>query len=245
MTSRTRIVAGRHTVQYGTTPITFDLLYSARKTIAVRVYPDQAITVDAPEGTPLDKVQAFVRQHGAWIRKKMPAEPQRVSLPRQYVSGESYRYLGRQYVLKVESGLIARVRLTRDHLIVQTPDVSDKAHIAAVIDAWYRRHAERIFAVLLTDCYPRVAAFGVPFPALSIRPMKTKWGSCTSKGRVTLNLKLIQAPLPLIRYVMLHELCHLKELNHSPQFWRLLTRVLPDWQALRAELNRYEFNASA
>ena len=69
----------------------------------------------------------------------------------------------------------------------------------------------------------------------------TRWGSCSKTGKVTLNLKLIQAPRALIDYVILHELCHLLELNHSPRFWALLTRVIPEWERLRDELNHYEF----
>ena len=171
-------------------------------------------------------------------------QPPLVSLPRQYVSGESYRFLGRQYLLKIEIGIVEHVRLTRACIIVQAHDGYDKKRIAALLENWYGGHAERVFTMLLKECYRRVEPLGIPFPQLSIRLMKTKWGSCTSKGRVTLNLKLIQAPLPLIRYVILHELCHLKELNHSPRFWQLLERVLPNWQALRAELNHYEFNES-
>lgn len=242
MTAHLKTPGGQHVVQYGTTPITFDLLYSGRKTIALRVYPDQSITVDAPTDTPLSAVLEFVHKHGAWVKAKLPAAPPPVVLPRRYVTSESYRYLGRQYMLKVEIGSVERITLTRGRLTVQVHDRNDYHRIAALISGWYRRHADRVFRALLTECYQRSQLLGIPSPNLHIRLMKSRWGSCTRKGRITLNLKLIQAPPSLIRYVIYHELCHLKEFNHSTCFWALLTRLLPEWRSFRTDLNQYEFN---
>jgi predicted metal-dependent hydrolase len=85
-----------------------------------------------------------------------------------------------------------------------------------------------------------VQVLGIPFPELWVRPMKNRWGSCTASGRILLNLKLIQVPKDLIDYVILHELCHLKEHNHSSRFYELLNRVLPAWREARRKLNLHE-----
>lgn len=236
---------GSHTVQFGTTPIRFEVLFSARKTIGLQVYPDQSVQVDAPDGTSQAAIEAFVKSRGAWVLKNLrdleSYERPSAVLPRRYVSGESYRYLGRQYRLKVVADQVERVVLSRGWLTVGVENPDDSRRVQALLSDWYRTRAERIFADRLAACYPKVESLGIPRPDLTIRLMKTRWGSCSPKGTITLNLKLIQAPRALIDYVILHELCHLKEHNHSSRFWQLLNRVLPGWERLRDELNHYAF----
>ena len=239
------ILKGTQHVQFGTTTIRYELTYSERKTLVIHVYPDTSVVVDAPLDTPVDKVHAKVLKRAAWILREQlqfetyaPAQP----LPRRYVSGESYRYLGRQYRLKVETDTVERTVLKRGYLVVGVHDPSLKPRIAALIDHWYRSHARTIFAERLEACYPRVESLGIPFPDLTVRDMKARWGSCSAVGRLTLNLKLIQLPRKLIDYVILHELCHLKEYNHSPAFYTLLDRVLPDWRERRQQLNQREIH---
>jgi len=243
--NRIKTPAGTHTVHFGRTPIAFELLYSERKTLSLHVYPDCTIEVDAPVGTDSSAIEAFVRRRGGWVlrhlRELQDLERPAVTLPRRYVSGESYRYLGRQYRLKVVEDAVERVILTRGWLTVGVSKPEDNQRVQTLLSTWYRAHALRIFTQRLEACYPKVEPLGVLKPTLAIRPMKTRWGSCSAAGRITLNMKLIQSPRSLIDYVILHELCHLKEHNHSPRFWRLLDRVLPDWEHLRTELNHYEF----
>lgn len=240
-----KTAGGSHTVQFGTTSIHFELLYSARKTLSVRVYPDRTLEVDAPQGTGLNTVEDFVRRRGAWILRHLRELEEYVhpspSLPRRHVSGESYRYLGRQYRLKVMPEMVERVVLSRGWLTVSLPDPDHTERVGALLSGWYHTRAERIFRECLEFCYLKVEPLGIPKPRLTIRALKTRWGSCSRKGTITLNLKLIQAPRSLIEYVLIHELCHLKEFNHSPRYWALLDRVLPGWERLRDELNHYEF----
>ncbi len=236
---------GVHTLQFGTTPINFELLYSARKTLSLRVHPDSTVEVDVPLGTDPETIEKFVRRRGAWVLRNLRDlaayhHPSAV-LPHRYVSGEAYRYLGRQYRLKVVEDTIERIVLSRGYLTVGVVDERDNRRIRALVSAWYRAHAERFFTDRLAVCCAQVAPLGISRPPLAIRLMQKRWGSCSAKGMLTLNLKLIQAPRSLIDYVILHELCHLKEHNHSAHFWSLLGRVSPGWERLRDELNHYEF----
>ncbi len=98
-----------------------------------------------------------------------------------------------------------------------------------------------IFRERLDACYPKVEHLDVVYPDLAIRVLKSRWGSCSPRGRITLNVKLIQVPRAYIDYVVFHELCHLAEPNHSPRFYELLERVLPDWRERRERLNSFEF----
>ena len=234
------ILKGQHSLQYGTTTIQYELTYSDRKTLAIHVFPDGSIVVDAPLGSELAAVTAKVRKRAAWILRQQrqfedyaPPTP----LPCRYVSGESYRYLGRQYQLKVVEDQVERTVLKRGYLTVGLKDPTDKRKIAQLIDTWYRTHAHRVFDERLQACFPRVESLGIAAPQLSIRAMKSRWGSCSAARRITLNLRLVQVPKHLIDYVIVHELCHLKVHNHSPDFFALLDRVLPDWRERRQALN--------
>lgn len=236
---------GTFTIKFGTTPITFDVLYSARQTLSIQVYPDSTIEVEAPADMAFERIEAFVKRRSPWIlhqlRDLQKYAKHGTSLPRQYVSGEAYRYLGRQYRLKVVEDTVERIVLSRGWLTVSVPNTKDTHAIQRLVRRWYQANAERVFHERLVACYAKVEPLDIPIPPLSIRTMKRRWGSCSEHGRITLNLKLIQAQRALIDYVICHELCHLKVLNHSPAFRSLLSRVLPGWESLREELNQYEF----
>ena len=236
-------LGGTQRLHYGNATIEYELIYSRRKTLGIHVYPDTSVIVRAPVGSQLGQIEEIVRRRGGWILKqqrKFESAPPKKVLPRRYVSGEDNRFLGRQYRLKVMQDEVERAQIAGGDLVVYARDPEDRERVRRLLDKWYRREAERVFAERLAACYPRAQALGIPLPPLKIRDMKTRWGSCSSKGNVTLNLKLIQLPTDLIDYVILHELCHLKELNHSRRFYALMDRVLPDWQERRKALNSIE-----
>jgi predicted metal-dependent hydrolase len=232
-----------YSIDYGTTQIEYDVCFSRRKTLAIQVYPDQRVSVRAPHGSALDTIATIVGKRAGWIVKQQQrfasyAPP--TVLPREYVSGESYRYLGRQYRLKVLDGTPEQVTLGRTDLFVTVRN-KEPQRVQRVLEQWYRTEAHRIFAERLQACFGRVDYLGVPYPTLSIRRMKTRWGSCGRNGRILLNLRLIQAPIESIDYVVVHELCHLKEHNHSKRYYALLDTAMPDWRERRQRLNAYEF----
>jgi len=232
-----------HSVQYGDTTIHYNLTYAQRKTLAITVHPDLRITVKAPEGTDLADIEAKVRKRAAWILQQqrdleryLPHLP-----PRQYVSGETHRYLGRQYRLKVIEDGAESVKHGRSYIYVHVQDRVDTERIKGLLDDWYRAHAKQVFAERLAACYPKVEHLSIAYPDLAIRIMKSRWGSSSPSGKIALNIKLIQVPKAYIDYVIFHELCHLKEPNHSQRYYELLDRVLPDWRDRREKLNAFEF----
>jgi predicted metal-dependent hydrolase len=233
-------------VQYGTTEIQYELTYAQRKTLGISVQPDLRVTVKAPEGTPLEEIEAKVLRRAPWILKQrkdferyLPHLP-----PRQYVSGETHRYLGRQYRLRViegENSTEESVKRDRNFIYVYVQDKADTEHVRNLLDEWYLDHARRVFRERLDACYPKMEHIGIAYPGMTIRAMNTRWGSCSAKGRITLNVKLIKVPKAYIDYVIFHELCHLVEPNHNSHYYELLGRVLPDWQERRDKLNTFEF----
>ncbi len=232
-----------HSVQYGSVTIPYELRYAQRKTLAITVHPDLRVAVCAPEGSALDDIEAKVCKRAAWIlRQRRELERYLPHLPpRQYVSGETHRYLGRQYRLKLVEDTKEGIKLGRGYLFVDARDKTDTGRIKGLLDSWYRAQAEHVFGERLEACYPKVEHLGVAYPELAIRVMRSRWGSCSPAGKIALNIKLIQVPKTYIDYVVFHELCHLKEPNHTQQFYELLDRVLPDWRERREKLNAFEF----
>lgn len=229
-----------HHIQYGSTTIEYQLDYAARRTLAISVHPDLSVTVIAPEDTSLEAVQAKVQKRANWILRQqrefalyLPHIP-----PRQYISGETHWYLGKQYRLKVIQAADAEwVKLERGYLYVRTTDKTDTLRVEALVNGWYLRQARRVFQERLRALLPRFAAFNLPDFELRIKPLTARWGSCTEAGVITLNLQLIQVSKASIDYVLVHELCHLIEHNHSKRFYQLLDRLLPDWRVRRKALN--------
>jgi len=229
------------TVSCGTATITYDLILSRRKTVGISVKPDSQVTVRAPIGAPLKEIDRLVQKRAAWIlrhQRKFESYPP-PSPPRQYISGESHRYLGKQYRLEVTPAKNDSVKLIRGRFLVTIRD-NDPDRIKHLLTEWYRRQAHRVFAERLEANYPKIQPYDVPFPEMKIRLMKSRWGSCSASSRINLNLKLIQAPKPYIDSVILHELCHLKEHNHSRAFYALLDRLHPDWRQRREGLNQLD-----
>jgi predicted metal-dependent hydrolase len=225
-------------------PITFELLHSRRKTLTLRIHPDLRITVDAPVGTSQSDARNFVSRHARWIARKQAALQQiaPVTAPRQYQNGELFTYLGAKVPLEVELDRIERVRLVAGTLIVGTKTPANQATVRAMIGTWYKRRAEQLYPAVLHTQFTRLQdklGPGRAEPPLRIRAMKTRWGSCTREGRITLNLALIQMPEALINYVVVHELCHLAEFNHGPRFWALVKSVVPGYRDARKALRDY------
>ncbi len=207
--------------------------------IAIHVHPDASVQVDAPEGEPPERIHHAVLKRARWIRNHVNmAQAQREhALPRRYVSGEGHFYRGRRYQLKLlpESGSGPSVKLLRGRLCVES-DQRDPASVKEQLNGWYRQRAAEVFSRRLDDMAARLSWLDAA-PPLRLRTMRRQWGSCSPKGAVYLNPHLVKAPRECVDYVLAHELCHLKEHNHSPRYYRLLGEVLPGWESVKARLD--------
>ncbi len=226
-------------IQYGRKRIEFRLLYSARKTLAIDVHPDLSVVVTAPKDAEDCAVEKKMHKRAAWIVQQqrffenyLPSIP-----PRRYVSGETHRYLGRQYRLRIHEGDEDVVKMSRGQINVLLIDPSNKARIKTLVVGWLRQRAEAVFRDLFDGMVAKAERHGITAEDFEIRRMRNRWGSCTTEGRILLNPDLIIAPKQCIEYVIVHELCHLKEHNHSPAFYRLLQVLMPDWEQRRERLN--------
>jgi predicted metal-dependent hydrolase len=231
-------------IRYGSRLISYKLQYVRRKRLKIVVTPELQVLVFAPETANAATVQAIVTQRARWIARTIEklASYHPLPAPKQFVSGETFVYLGRQYRLKVEQGHRQPAKLLGKYLYVWTENKQAPEDIRSAIHAWYQNRAQEIFGRYLSRCYQVASRHGVPEPVVVLRRMRRRWGSCSPAGRITLNLNLIQAPVHCIEYVIMHELCHLKCHNHAKTFYALLSRCQPDWRRRKIALDKIKLS---
>lgn len=224
-----------NSIQFGSKKIEFLIEYSNRKTLGITVAPDLDVLVKAPIDSSLDKIKEKLLKKAPWIIKQQsfflsfqPKTP-----PRRYVGGETHLYLGRQYLLKIESGKKESVKLKGRSIVVQT---SDKPKVEKLVKEWYLLHAKSKFREIAQPLIDRFKKYNVEPDSIVFRDMPTRWGSCTPKGKIILNPELIKAPKGCIEYVIIHELCHLIYHDHTSKFIELQTKEMPDWERWKLKL---------
>ena len=222
-------------IQFGSKEIVFDLEYQKRKSLGITVYPDKQVKVKAPLDAALDKIQAKIRKRAPWILKQqsyfLSFEP--LTPARKYISGESHLYLGKQYRLKLYDSPKETVKLKRGFLEVYT---EDKSKAKKLVRDWYKKRAEIKFREIAKAWIVRFKRYGVKPSDFVIKWMNKRWGSCTPKGKIILNVELMKAPKGCIEYVVVHELCHLIHPNHSKAFFELQTKEMRDWRKWKERL---------
>ena len=245
---------------YGNDTIYYDVIRKskpidcAKKTarkIIIRVHPDQRVVATVPFDASEDAIVDAMHKRARWIWQSINdfAKQKDTVLHKRYVSGETQFYLGKRYVLKiiVDTQQVPSVKLSRGKLNVTikheaskdiAPDSQESrlVKIKPLIDKRYQHKAKAIFHERLAELLPK-ATWVTGIPSFRVMAMKKQWGSCSTKGNLMLNPHLVKAPKECIDYVILHELCHIAEHNHSERFWRLLTQVMPNWKEVKAKLD--------
>lgn len=228
-------------VAYGTSTIAFAVNRKDRRTLAIHVHPGGSVEVDAPLNAPDSRIDALVCKRARWIQKQERtfAELPHIQTEKQFVSGEAFRYLGRQYRLKVLQAECKSIRIMSGYIVVAVPDTKDKASIRNLVLAWYAERARCLLPERLAICAESARRHRLPSPsALTIRRMKKRWGSCSKAGRISISPEIVCAARDCIDYVLLHELCHLAEANHGPRFFQLLAKLCPDWKKQKNALEK-------
>lgn len=229
----------RGQVGYGQHSIEFEVVRRKRTTLEIAVEPDATVVVAAPLRASLGAITEKVRKRASWVYQQqhfflqfVPRTP-----PRRYVSGETHLYLGRQYRLKVISCERPGVKLLRGFMLVESPSPKRVDMTRDLVNAWYRERSHKWFADRLEANLLRFPNPELVRPiGLIIRHLRQRWGSMSPGHRMLLNQRLIQASVDSIDYVITHELCHIAAPHHGPLFFKLLNRVLPDWERRKERL---------
>lgn len=209
------------------------------KGVLIKVRPDCRVEVNAPVEADDQEVIQAVKKRGRWIYQKLREfrQQQQHITPRKYISGESHYYLGKQYVLKVleTSAEKQGVKLVRGALEIRLRENSPEK-VKGLLHEWYKTRARELFAKRL-DALLEKTLWVMHKPSIRLLTMQTQWGSCSPNGNLTLNPLLVRAPRECIDYVILHELCHIAEHNHSERFYRLQNQIMPGWEKYKITLD--------
>jgi predicted metal-dependent hydrolase len=233
---------------FGHTKIKYEIRRGKRKkTIALLVQPNTSVIVLSPQFLSEVKIKQIVLKKAKWIiQKQDKIKKIRVDIPKkEFVSGESFPYLGRQYRLKItraDTGENAPYKLIGGRFVIEidrkSEDKNLSGHVRKKLAEWYRARAEE-------KIYERICKYAEllgKYPKkIMIRDQQRRWGSCSHSGILRYNWKIIMAPLSVLDYVIVHELCHLIFKNHSEKFWNKLGSIVPDYKKKRQWLKENSF----
>lgn len=229
----------RSEVRWGGTDIPYVIRRSERRgTVGIAVEPSGTVVLTAPLTASVPRLDRVVREKAKWIVDRVKRNS---SLPpprgREFVSGETFLYLGRQYRLRVLPGEdVQPIALRGGRLELPIPSDLDDAlsasYARAALTDWYTRRARENLGLWVT---PWTAAAGVAAPRWIVTDQAKRWGSCAN-GTLRFNWRIVQAPRALVDYVLAHEVVHLAHEHHDAAFWAALGRIMPDYEARKARL---------
>ena len=212
------------------------------KNLNLRIRKDGSVFVSANDAVSFDEVDEFVCNKASYILSAVKRfnemalyKPQ----PKQYVSGETFYLQGRALRLQVSQAAKDSISSDGVCIYLKAKDVNDFEKKRRMVNRFLDSQCKTIFVEVMDELYPLFKKYGIEKPALRIRDMETRWGSClVKKGIVTLNKRLLEAPRNCIEYVVMHELCHFMHPNHSKYFYAFLSMLMPDWKERKQFLDK-------
>lgn len=218
---------------------------SRRRTVALYVHPDKSVEIRMPLLFSVDEIEPFLIKHSRWLFNRLDLPEKKPIEPKKFVSGELHYFLGKQYPIEIvasDKNLVVfdNEKIVIRHRVTKTPSrqvhLSKSVSSSDLLDRWYLEQAKCVFQEISIPLIEQMKKYNVAPKSFAIKKMKTRWGSCSSKGNINLNLHLIKLPEQCIKEVILHELCHLVYFNHSKEFYALMTAEMPDWKVWKKEL---------
>lgn len=215
---------------YDTEKIEFAVVKSRRKSLSIAIQPDGNLLVKAPFFLSDGEILKWVKTKTSWIVRQRAKilEQQETNPPKKYVTGEKFWYLGQEYELEVRIsvGRAGTVGIVEDKMILFSKTI-DEAEVQKILTDWFVKQAKVVI--------PKKVRFwaeqmGESYGKVTVKNQKKRWGSCSSARNLNFNWRLIMAASEVLDYVVVHELCHLRQMNHSKAFWREVEMVLPDYK---------------
>ena len=226
-------------IKYGSKSIPYNLSFTIRKTLGIKVMPDGTVNIIAPIGASMLDITQKAKSKAYWILKQRaffgmykPNTPKR-----KFVNGETHLYLGRQYKLQIFKGDSDGIKIYRGALII-TAKYINPGYLEKILSDWHKIKATVFFGEILTISLEIFNKYKIGKPILRVRQMEKRWGSCTKLGKIILNTELIKAPKGSIEYVIIHELCHLVHYNHNKDFYALQNKLYPQWEKWKEKLEQ-------
>ncbi len=219
----------------------YNVIFSRRRSISIILSPDKVITVRAPYSTSLKTIERFVQQKSGWIKKNLDkyGELRRINHEKKFINGEPHLFHGKENILKITESAWSYVNWNNNIIEVGLPYTDDKDKIKILIGKWYTQEALAFLSRKLNEVLVKYRDLNLIPSKLVVRPLKSRWGSCSSKGKITINSELVKLDEIFSEYVLIHELCHLKYHNHGKDYYTLLGELVPDYKSIRKELRKY------
>lgn len=231
----------KYKFSYDNKDIEFEIIRKNVKNINLRVKKDMSVVVSANKKVPLEHIFEFVKLKSKWIIMNLEYFSKfEKSSEKLYRDFEKFKYLGKEYNLKIEQTLQKEfVFFDNEKIYIFVKDTDDYKKKKSLMDSWYLKQATKEFANSLDRMYPNFEKYGIVKPYMKIRQMKSRWGSCIIyKQSITLNKELIKSPKDCIDYVVLHELVHFLHKDHNKDFYNCMSKFMPDWKDRKEILNK-------
>ena len=223
--------------------INCEIKRSRRRTVALYVHPDKSVEIRMPLLFSVDEIEPFLIKHSRWLFNRLDLPEKKPIEPKKFVSGELHYFLGKQYPIEIVASDKNSVVFDNEKIVIRqrvnkstSQQVNLSKSVSDLLDRWYLEQAKRVFQEISIPLVESMKKYNVAPKSFAIKKMKTRWGSCSSKGNINLNLHLIKLPEQCIKEVILHELCHLVHFNHSKDFYALMTAEMPDWKVWKKEI---------
>lgn len=211
--------------------------------MALYVHPDKRVEIRMPLLFSVDEIEPFLIKHSRWLFNRLDLPEKKPVEPKKFVSGELHYFLGKQYPIEIVASDKNSVVFDNEKIVIRqrvdkstSQQVNLSKSVSDLLDRWYLEQAKRVFREISIPLVESMKKYNVAPKSFAIKKMKTRWGSCSSKGNINLNLHLIKLPEQCIKEVILHELCHLVHFNHSKDFYALMTAEMPDWKVWKKEI---------
>jgi predicted metal-dependent hydrolase len=217
----------------------YRIIYSRRRSISISVSPDKGVTVRAPLRASLSSIEKFVNSRSEWVLRHLNNFENHTRLNGKVSEGAKVLFTGNEYTVRICNAVKGSVVLSENEIIINAPVDKDPLTADKTLRKWYYGEAARLIPEKISEMLIRYGSYGFNPSMITIRTMKRRWGSCSSKGRITINSELVKIDGIFTEYVILHELCHLKHHNHGAGYYELLSEVFPDWKNVRKELRKY------
>ncbi len=228
----------RKSIIFSDKELDYDIIRSSRRTVSLSVKSGGVVIVRAPRFVPEPIIRDFIISKEKWIIKQQQRikEAGEKTIVQTYNNGDTVPFLGQNLILSIVNGKRPNAISDGNFLIVSCPEPYETDLIKAIVDAWYlieakKRLIPRTFE--LAEIHKQEKLFPTE---VSVRRMKSRWGTCRTNGKIMLNTALLKKRQELIDSVIIHELCHLKHHNHGKEFYSLVESIMPDYRRLRKEL---------
>ncbi|MFN7726509.1 MAG: M48 family metallopeptidase [Rubrivivax sp.] len=226
-------------IHFGSHRVAYELRRASRRSIGFTV-GSEGLSVSAPRWVGVAEVEAVLRERANWILRKLHEQGERsrrLNAARvEWVDGAELPYLGEKIRLRLNPGTrgaVLREDLQPKELHLGLPQGASAEQLREAVQSWLQRQARALFEQRCAEFAPRL---GVQMKRLSLSSAATRWGSASANGHIRLNWRLVHFALPVIDYVVTHELAHLREMNHSAAFWDVVRSVMPGYEQAQGVL---------